>query len=80
MEQSDIQQELRAMTDGMEEWAERRERRRTSLLNGSIAAVAMIVIVLLVQKPKPDGFYVSNLSNRTEVLASVNEMILYAKL
>lgn len=80
MEQIDFRQELRAMTDGMSEWINRRERRRTSLLNGSIAAVAMIVIVLLVQMPEPDGFYVSKRNDRTEVLASADEMILYAKL
>ena len=80
MEQIDIIQELRVMTDGMAEWVERRERRHTSLLNGSIAAVAVMVIVLLMQKPEPDGFYVSNRSNRTEVLASANEMIICAKL
>lgn len=46
MEQIDIRQELRAMTDGMGEWVERRERRRTNALRTAIAGVAIVVTMV----------------------------------
>ena len=45
MEQIDIQQELRAMTDGMSQWVERRERRRQNIFRSAILVVAVVLCV-----------------------------------
>ena len=61
MEQTDIQRELRAMTNGMAEWVEHRERRRTNALRSLALTIAVAVCVgsssLLM--PKQSDTYVS---------------------
>lgn len=61
MEQTDIQRELRAMTDGMAEWVEHRERRRTNALRSLALTIAVAICVgsssLLM--PKQSDTYVS---------------------
>ena len=61
MEQTDIQRELRAMTDGMAEWVEHRERRRTNALRSVALSVVVAVCVGLASllMPKQSGTYVS---------------------
>lgn len=61
MEQTDIQRELRAMTDGMAEWVEHRERRRTNALR-SLALTAAVAVCLgssSLLMPKQSDTYVS---------------------
>ena len=61
MEQTDIQRELRAMTNGMAEWVEHRERRRTNALRSLALTIAVAICVgsssLLM--PKQSDTYVS---------------------
>ena len=61
MEQTDIQRELRAMTNGMTEWVEHRERRRTNALRSLALTIAVAICVgsssLLM--PKQSDTYVS---------------------
>lgn len=61
MEQTDIQRELRAMTDGMAEWVEHRERRRTNALRSVALSVAVAVCVgsASLLMPKQSDTYVS---------------------
>ena len=59
--ENNIRQELRAMTDGMAEWVEHRERRRTNALR-SVAltvAVAFCVGSASLLMPKQSDTYVS---------------------
>ena len=61
MEQTDIQRELRAMTNGMAEWVEHRERCRTHALRSLALTIAVAICVgsssLLM--PKQSDTYVS---------------------
>ena len=61
MEQTDIQRELRAMTDGMAEWVEHRERRRTNAIRSLAltAAVAVCMGSASLLMPKQNDTYVS---------------------
>ena len=61
MEQTDIQRELRAMTNGMAEWVEHREQRRTNALRSLAltAAVAVCVGSSSLLMPKQSDTYVS---------------------
>ena len=76
---SHIQNELRAMTDGMAEWVEHRERRRTNALRSLAltAAVAVCVGSASLLMPKQSDTYVSgNLSCcADEACERVNLMI-----
>ena len=45
MEQIDIQQELRNMTDGFADWVERRERRRQNIFQSALLVVAVVLCV-----------------------------------
>ena len=45
MEQIDIQQELRNMTDGFADWVDRRERRRQILFRSALLVVAVVLCV-----------------------------------
>ena len=45
MEQIDIQQELRNMTDGFADWVERRERRRQNIFRSALLVVAVAACV-----------------------------------
>lgn len=58
MEQIDIQQELRAMTDGMGEWVARRERRRTASLHTAVGTAAVAVAVTAVLVPQRTDTFV----------------------
>ena len=79
MEQTDIQRELRAMTDGMAEWVEHRERRRTNALRSLALTIAVAVCVgsASLLMPKQSDTYVSgNLSCcADEACERVNLMI-----
>ena len=77
MEQIDIRQELRAMTDGMGEWVERRERRRTNTLRTTIAGVALVVtVVALAVPPRADTYVDGALQCCTaEACEKVDQMI-----
>ena len=59
--ENDIIQELRAMTDGMDEWIEHCERRRTNALRSValILAVTFCIGAAAQMMPKPSGTFVS---------------------
>lgn len=81
--QQDYKSELRAMTDGLDEWCRqrrRRSRRRTAALNLGLLVLAAVGALQIVQLPAPDGLYVSDLSNRSAVLANANMILTYATL
>lgn len=77
MEQIDIQQELRNMTDGMSQWVERRQRRRAVVADLVTFAVVVIAGLLVVDNMQPsDGLYASNLSHRAETVQTIDQVLL----
>lgn len=76
MEQTDIQRELRAMTDGMAEWVEHRERsqrRWHRVARATICVAAAAAMVVIMAQPQPDGQYISDPSYRAEALHSLDQ-------
>ena len=76
MEQTDIQRELRAMTDGMAEWVEHRERsqrRWNRVARATIGMAAAVALVVIMAQPQPDGQYLSDPSYRAEALHSLDQ-------
>lgn len=49
-------------------------RRWVRSLTASIMVAAAIAAVIVITIPRPDGFYSSNLSNRSEALVCINQM------
>lgn len=75
MENNNIHQQLRAMTDGLDEWCIRqrqRSKRRTTILNTTILASAVVAILLVLVQPVPDGLYVSDRNLRDIAMADLN--------
>lgn len=75
MENNNIHQQLRAMTDGLDEWCTRQEhrsKRRTAILNTSLMAVTVTAILFVLVQPVPDGLYVSDRNLRSIALADLN--------
>ena len=54
MEQIDIQQELRNMTDGFADWVERRECRRQNIFRSTLLAVAVVFCVGFAERLMPE--------------------------
>lgn len=77
MEQIDIQQELRNMTDGMSQWVERRQR-RWSIVSGLATFAVVVTAGLLVVDniQSSDGLYASNLSHRAETVQTIDQVLL----
>ena len=76
MEQTDIQRELRAMTDGMAEWVEHREqsqRRWNRVARATIGVAAAAALVVIMAQPQPDGQYLSDPGYRAEALHSLDQ-------
>ena len=76
MEQIDIRQELRAMTNGMAEWVEHRERsqrRWHRVARATIGVAAAVALVVIMAQPQPDGQYLSDPSYRAEALHSLDQ-------
>lgn len=77
MEQIDIQQELRSMTDGMSQWVERRQRRRAVVSGLATFAVVVTAGLLVSGNIQPsDGLYASNLSYRAETVQTIDQVLL----
>lgn len=76
MEQIDIRQELRAMTNGMAEWVEHRERsqrRWHRIARATIGVAAAVALLAIMAQPQPDGQYLSDPSYRAEALHSLDQ-------
>lgn len=77
MEQIDIQKELRAMTDGMSQWVERRQRLRVVVAGLATFAVVVTAGLLVVDNVQPsDGLYASNLNHRAETVQTIDQVLL----
>ena len=65
------------MTDGMGEWVERRERRRTNTLRTTIAGVALVVTVVALAVPPRADIYVDGALQccTAEACEKVDQMI-----
>ncbi len=82
MEQIDIRQELRAMTNGMAEWVEHRERsqrRWHRVARATIGVAAVVALVVIMAQPQPDGQYLSDPSYRAEALHSLDQACLASR-
>jgi len=79
MEQIDIRQELRAMTDGMSQWVERRQRRWHRVACATIGVAAAVALVVIMAQPQPDGQYLSDPSYRAEALHSLDQACLASR-
>lgn len=82
MEQIDIRQELRAMTNGMAEWVEHRERsqrRWHRVARATIGVAAAVALLAIMAQPQPDGQYLSDPSYRTEALHSLDQACLASR-
>jgi hypothetical protein len=82
MEQIDIRQELRAMTNGMAEWVEHRERsqrRWHRVARATIGVAAAVALLAIMAQPQPDGQYLSDPSYRAEALHSLDQACLASR-
>lgn len=71
----DYKSDMRAMTEGLAEWCQRRKRRQraTRTIIGIATVVAVTVITSL---PDPDGHYVSNLQAREEIINTLDQTLI----
>ena len=80
MEQIDIQQELRNMTDGFADWVDRREHQRQRATRTLIGAAAVVAVIAIAAVPNPDGHYVSSAQARAATINTIEQTTLIAKL
>lgn len=73
MEQIDIRQELRAMTDGMSEWVGRRHQRRQRMARAVIGVTTAVALVVIFLQPQPDGQFLSDPSQRSLALGYIDQ-------
>ena len=71
-----ITDELHAMTDGLDLWLQRRQRRRSAVAVVASFAVVLTAGLLTVSAlPVPDGKYVSSVVHRGEVLTLIDKTL-----
>ncbi|MBQ6097850.1 MAG: hypothetical protein IJK99_08900 [Bacteroidales bacterium] len=71
-----ITDELHAMTDGLDLWLQRRQRRRSAVAVAASFAVVLTAGLLTVSTlPVPDGKYVSSVAHRGEVLTLIDKTL-----
>lgn len=71
-----ITDELHAMTDGLDLWLQRRQRRRSAVaVVASFAVVLTAGLMTVSTLPAPDGKYVSNIAHRGEVLTLIDKTL-----
>ena len=74
--ENNIQQQLKMMTDGFDEWFDRRKKRHNALVGVATFAVVVTVGLLTVGNvPATDGLYVSNISHRTETIQALDQIL-----
>ena len=74
--ENEIQQQLKMMTDGFDEWFDRRKKRHNALVGVATFAVVVTVGLLTVGNvPATDGLYVSNISHRTETIQALDQIL-----
>ena len=74
--ENNIQQQLKMMTDGFDEWFDRRKKRHNALVGMATFAVVVTVGLLTVGNvPATDGLYVSNISHRTETIQALDQIL-----
>ena len=72
-----MRQQLEMMTDGFDEWFERRRRRRTVVAGLTTFAVVVTAGLLVVDNiQSSDGLYASNLSHRAETVQTIDQVLL----
>ncbi|MBR4229922.1 MAG: hypothetical protein IKR83_04355 [Bacteroidales bacterium] len=75
--EDDMRQQLKMMTDGFDEWFDRRRRQRAIVAGLATFAVVVTVGLLVVGNVQPsDGLYVSNQSHRTETVQTIDQVLL----
>lgn len=75
--EDDMRQQLKAMTDGFDEWFDRRQRRRAVVSGLATFAVVVTAGLLVVDNMQPsDGLYASNLSHRAETVQTIDQVLL----
>lgn len=73
----DMRQQLEMMTDGFDEWFERRRRRRAVVSGLATFAVVVTAGLLVVDNiQSSDGLYASNLSHRAEMVQTIDQVLL----
>ena len=75
--EDDMRQQLKMMTDGFDEWFDRRRRQRAIVAGLATLAVVVTVGLLVVGNVQPsDGLYASNQSHRTETVQTIDQVLL----
>jgi len=72
METNDIKEQLKAMTEGFDQWVDRRKRRRLTAVSAVACLVAAVAVVTILALPTPEGLYMSDTHLRAEVLHSID--------
>ena len=74
--ENDIQQQLKTMTDGFDEWFGRRQRHRNAIAGLATFAVVVTAGLLTVgNMPATDGLYVSDISHHAETIQTLDQIL-----